>query len=1118
MTAVGPVVVTPFDLTGPLPERLTVLEASAGTGKTYALAALAARFVAERDVAASQLCIVSFTEAATAELRGRIRSRLAHAAAHLGAGGGPIADDGVLTALGAVDPTERARRAARLERAVAELDAATISTIHGFCSRVVATAGAGIDRPIAGDDGDVAEVAGDAFLARYGGGRTAPLTLADLIRAVEARVGLPDAEMARADEAGRKRFPDRAEAMDEIADLVDELVVEVLARRSRERRRTFDTLLTDARDLLGGPNGAAAVAALRSRFSLVLIDEFQDTDQVQWDIFRTAFLDGADPVQVVLVGDPKQSIYRFRGAELSAYLAARTHAVASGGAVAGLAVNRRSDESLLTALERLLDGYAFGDAQVAFTKVGAADPGAASPFDGGDGDAGGALQLRCLPDGLPNTAEARAQVVPDFVAEVIRLLDHATITRDGTAHPLRPSDLGVLVRSNADAARYAEALSLAGVPAASSAANSVLDTDAATEWRILLSALERPTSPRVVRAALIGWFVGLSAAELDGLDDEGLGLHMEVLRSWAACLTEGGLPTLLAEVRGAGLAPRVLARAGGERDLTDLDHVAELLQRSTGGRPVGPSALLATLTSLAAPSPFGTAEDEVAADLLVRRIDRDDDTVKVLTIHAAKGLEFPVVLCPTLWTKPGGRVGVRHAWDGDVRRIDTSTLAGDSLRGHSSNLFKVVCELDKAEREGESRRVLYVALTRARHRLVLWWSDKGGRGSPLTKLFAHATGDDVDLEGLAARSDGTIARVDVHASGPAPRRSSRGEESAELEVATTTRTLDRRWRTWSFTAVQGAAGAALAAREVASSVPAVAEPPEEPPALGGNDEGPADPDGAGVLADDRPTAGPGPALPLLGLAGGKAFGTLVHAVLEDVDLAAADLDDQLRRCCAERLAYRPLGRQLDADELAAALGVALRAPLGGPMADRPLAGLTRSDRLDELAFDLPLAAFDAAAIGSILADHLPADDPFRPWAEQAAAGGLAVDVAGWLTGSIDLVARCSSDGPYWLADYKTNRLPEGSDYGRADLAEAMVHSGYPLQATLYLVALHRYLRWRLTPERYRPEHDLAGSAYLFLRGMDPARPADDARGVLWWRPPIAALDALDGLLAGGGAP
>ncbi|MFN8040876.1 MAG: UvrD-helicase domain-containing protein [Acidimicrobiales bacterium] len=1103
-----------FDLTGPLPDHLTVLEASAGTGKTYALAALATRFVAERDVAASQLCIVSFTEAATAELRGRVRSRLAQAATHLAGGGGPVADDDVLTALADVDAAERGRRAARLERAVAELDAATIATIHGFCSRVVASASAGTDRPISGDDSDVAEVAGDAFLARYGGGRAAPVTLEDLVRAVEARVGLPDAVMARADDAGRAKFPVRAEVMDEIADLVDALVAEVLARRTRERRRTFDTLLTDARDLLGGPNGPAAVAALRARFSVVLIDEFQDTDQVQWDIFRTAFLDGPDPVQVVLVGDPKQSIYRFRGAELSAYLAARGHAVDTGGSVAGLTVNRRSDEALLVGLEHLLAGYEFGAAQVAFTSVDAAEPGAPSPFDGGAGDQGGALQLRCLPDGLPNTAEARAQVVPDFVAEVIRLLDHATITRDGERRSLRPSDLGVLVRSNADAARYAEALSLAGVPAASSAANSVLDTEAAIEWRILLTALERPTSPRTVRAALVGWFVGLSAVELDALDDDGLGAHMEVLRSWATCLTDGGLPSLLAEVRGAGLAPRVLARAGGERDLTDLDHIAELLQRSTGGRPVGPSALLATLTGLAAPSPFGTADDEVAADLLVRRIDRDDDTVKVLTVHAAKGLEFPVVLCPTLWTRTGGRVGVRHAWDGEVRRIDTSTLAGDAIGGHSSKLFKVVKDQDAAEREGEARRVLYVALTRARHRLVLWWSDKGA-GAPLAKLLTHAGGGTIDLDALAGRSDGSITRVDVQRSGPAPHRRGHDGSAADLDVATATRTLDHRWRTWSFTAVQGAAAAAAA---LASPTAAPTATSPEPPQEGGNDEGPAGAAADGIGPDDLPATGAGPALPLLALAGGKAFGTLVHAVLEDVDLAADDLDDELRRICAERLAYRPLGRQLDADALAEALGVALRAPLGGPMGDRPLAGLSRSDRLDELAFDLPLAGFDAAAIGAVLAHHLPADDPFRPWAEQAAAGALAVDVAGWLTGSIDLVARCSATGPYWLADYKTNRLPEGSAYGRADLVDAMVHSGYPLQATLYLVALHRYLRWRLTPGGYDPEHHLAGSAYLFLRGMDPDRTAADARGVLWWRPPTAALDALDRLFAGGGAP
>ncbi|MEZ5144870.1 MAG: UvrD-helicase domain-containing protein [Acidimicrobiales bacterium] len=1102
----------PFSLTGALPEALTVLEASAGTGKTFALAALATRFVAEEGLTASQLCIVSFTEAATAELRGRVRSRLAQAADHLAAGGAPVDDDEVLTALGAVDDAERARRVGRLERALADFDSATISTIPGFCSRVVAAGREAAATPITADDGDVAEVVGDVYLARYGGGRPAPAELPKLVQAVEARLGLADARMALPDDQARAgRYPERVALLEEVAALVDELVDAVLERRAHQRRRTFDSLLTDARELLGGPHGAAAVAALRARFGIVLIDEFQDTDQVQWDIFRTAFLDGDDPVRVVLVGDPKQSIYRFRGAELSAYLAARDFAEATGGRRATLDVNRRSDKPLLDALERIFGGYEFGDPTVAFAAVQAADAHAPSPLDAvGAGDAA-PLQVRCVGAEVPNVGEARARVLPDLVAEVIRLLNTAWITDKGGRRRLKASDIGVLVRSNADASRYADALSAAGVSAASSSSDSVLESPAANEWRILLAALERPTSPGPVRAAILGWFVGLPATQLDALSDEALGEHMDRFRRWAARLSDRGLPGLLGELRAAGLAPRVLSRVGGERDLTDLDHIAELLQSATGGRPIGPSGLLAALTALGAQSPFGSTEDPVAPELLARRIDRDDDTVKVLTVHMAKGLEFPVVLCPTLWAAPGGKVGVKHAWDGRMRRIDTNSIAVPGT-GSGSKDFTGIDHLDKLERDGESRRLLYVALTRAKHRLVLWWYRPHQGKPPLGGLLGHACGLEdgaVDIDVLVATSGGCIARADVAT--PAPHLVLASHDDAAppvLEVASADRRLEDRWRIWSFTAVQGAAVARATA------------PSPAPPVLGGNDERTeaAGADDELVLTDlaGAPPGGAGTSLLLRDVPGGTAFGTLVHAVLERTDFAAADLHDELRIRCAEGLQRRRLS--VTPDHLAEGLLAALRAPLGGPVGERHLAELSRADRLDELGFDLPLAGFDATDLAAVLADHLPADDPLRPWVEQAAAGGLRVEVAGWLTGSIDLVARCSIAGTtrYWLADYKTNRLPDGSDYGQDDLVGAMEHHGYPLQATLYLVALHRYLRRRL--EGYEPDRDLVGAAYLFLRGMDPGRSAGDTRGVLWWRPPTAALDELDALFADGARP
>jgi exodeoxyribonuclease V beta subunit len=282
------------------------------------------------------------------------------------------------------------------------------------------------------------------------------------------------------------------------------------------------------------------------------------------------------------------------------------------------------------------------------------------------------------------------------------------------------------------------------------------------------------------------------------------------------------------------------------------------------------------------------------------------------------------------------------------------------------------------------------------------------------------------------------------------------------------------------------------------------------PVQGGTDEpGLADavPDEPGL---DEPVAPRPVRLPLADAPGGTEFGTLVHQVLEQVDFTSATLLDDLTERCAASLQYRSL--RIGAADLAAGLQAAIEAPLGGPVGALRLADLASTDRLNELDFDLPLGRLTAARIGAVLAQHLPADDLLAPWARGMAGGAYDFPLDGVLTGSIDLVARSDGGTRFWVADYKTNQLGRDNRYGRADLAAAMAHHHYPLQAALYLVALHRMLRWRLPG--YRPDTHLGGAAYLFVRGMVPAAPTTHPRGVFWWQPPTAAVEALDRLLAG----
>jgi exodeoxyribonuclease V beta subunit len=1103
-----------FDLTGQLPTGLTALEASAGTGKTYALSALAVRYVAEALVPASGLCVVSFTEAATAELRGRIRSRLVEAADHLSRPGPDrdAADDPGDPLLAHLDrrcgdDAERQACIVRLRTAVADFDAATISTIHGFCRRVLAMSSGATDRAIVNGDTDVDEVVNDLLLAALCHDDQTLIRADRVASAVRARLTMPESRMHRPDPPPAKPRSalephQRLESL-RAADLVEAAVVEVLRRREAAHRRTFDGLLRDARSHLCHPDhGPALVRLLRDRFRVVLVDEFQDTDRVQWDIFRTAFVDGHEPRPVVLVGDPKQSIYRFRSADIYAYLDAKRTASQQ----ASLSTNWRSDAPLLRGLATLFQGQTFGSDDVVFQPVDAA-PGRDLLALVGAGPA--SVQLRVVSRGADEdlvAGQARKMVRRDVVGTVADLLSVGAgiIGSDGSTRPLLARDIAVLTLSNHDANVTALDLATAGIPAATSSASSVLDTDAAMHWRLLLRALVRPRHPGTARAAALSWFVGHDLARIAAYDDTALAELHDQLRRWSDLVTTAGLPRLLAEVRSAGLNERLLSQVGGDRALTDLDHITELLHAGTGGRPAGPSALLAALDHLAAHA----ADDETARDAVARRIDRDDDAVQVLTIHRAKGLEFPLVLCPYLWTSGGVRGGIPHAHvDTGHRELDSTWVADVPDRKWNEPLRQQA----RRERDGESRRLLYVAMTRARHRCIVWWASPSTNtvNPPLGQMLTAAAGIDTPplsvahLTPLVGRSGASIEAVEV--ASPPPLTDALAvpaHDRPPLSVSPVDRLLDHRWRIWSFSAM--AAAAADLASEHADATAT--------PRTGGHDE----------AAGSVPIATPDDQARVSAdlwhhLPAGARFGTLVHRVFERCDFSSPTVHADLVELCADELVHQRL--DVDPSRLADALVSAIDAPLGGPVHPMRLRDLTPTDRLDELDFHLPLAAGQVRDVGRVLVRHLAPDDAVQAWAHNVAERGFAIDVEGMLTGSIDLVGRSTSpDGTtrYWVADYKTNLLDPARPFDRAHLAEAMAHSHYPLQASLYLVALHRYLRQRLA--QYHPAQHLAGAAYLFVRGMDPAFRGAEPLGVFWWTPAPEAILALDELLAVGGTP
>jgi exodeoxyribonuclease V beta subunit len=1087
-----------FDVCGPLPTGVTVLEASAGTGKTFTIAALAARYVAE-GFALDQLLMVTFTRMATGELRERVRERLVSVEAALE--GTPSREDAVARLLATGTPEEVRVRRDRLAAAIADFDSATIATTHGFCQEVLG--GLGVladvesDTTFVEDVTDlIEEVVDDLYVRRF------------------ARRGAPQFSRKEAMEIARSAIDNPAAPIEPAAAPDDSIAamrvrlagaarLELEARKRRAGVMTYDDLLTRLQSTLEGESGAIAAARLRARYRVVLVDEFQDTDPVQWQIMRTAFGEGS--TTLVLIGDPKQAIYAFRGADVYAYIeAART-----AGAQATLTTNWRSDQGLLDAYDALFGGAKLGHEGIVYRQVRASNAGAR--LRGAPDPA--PLRVRVVPrgdvgltqQGYARLEPARQHVACDVAADIVSLLrSGASIEGEG---PVRPGHIAVLVRTNRNAARVRDALEAVDVPAVINGAGSVFGTEPALEWLRLLEAIERPSNPPRARAAALTPMFGWTAEDVAAADDEAEEQLFRQLHHWARVLRDKGVAALMEAVTLEQKLPRrVLAMVDGERRMTDLRHVGELLHAAAMTEQMGATALTAWLRQRVLEATTDNNDEERS-----RRLESDAEAVQVLTMHRSKGLEFPVVYYPDLWEPSWipreSTTPVTFHDAAGVRTIDVG-LDGPQWKGH------VARHVD--EQRGEDLRLAYVALTRAKHQAVVWWAGSfDSRNSALSRLLFARDGDgNVAASGAAVPSDETaLARfrelagvsVDVSRLGPMVSWPADVIASSTLSASSFDRTLDWWWRRTSFSDITAG-----------TYEPHVASEPEEP--VVDDESAPVAPP---VPIDDHRSLREVPSL-LADMPVGVEVGTLVHRVFEAVDFTAADLASQLSLEIGLAQARRrvELG---DVDAVVAGLHAAIETPLAGGVALRQVA---RSDRLDELNFELPLVGGDdprgpaltLAAIAEVLQAH------GDPYAERLRDPRLRESVRGYLTGSIDLVLRLDGER-FAVVDYKTNWLaPPGEEltawhHRPTALSAEMTHAHYRLQALLYVVALHRYLRWRLPG--YRAARNLAGAKYLFVRGMTgPDTPMVDgtACGVFTWQPGPDLIESLSDVLDRGEAP
>jgi exodeoxyribonuclease V beta subunit len=1259
----------PFVPTGPLPTGRTLLEASAGTGKTYTITSLVLRLVAEEDVSVTRLLVVTFTRAATAELRDRVRTRLA---AGLAAVERAVADPDaeILTGDEVVDhvvaegrrggEAELLRRARALRSAREEFDDATISTIHGFCQQALARAGLDVDvdleAELTEDLTDLFEEVVDDFMVRELRDADEELIaylssngvtrddLFHIARRVEAEPDLrrhpgidPDATLvdvwrtsiedcrrrwrqgcaevgAWLDEhreaGGLKGYkynatkvephlaaltawceqplpplgdlseidkslayfsestmaknlvddvplappPPAVEAVRELAGCASRPAtslrlrfarhaVDEVARRKRRRGvLSFSDLLLALQRALEDPETSdGLVATIRSQFDAALIDEFQDTDPVQWSVFDRVFPPGD---RLLLIGDPKQAIYAFRGADIATYLDAADTVEQRWT----LPRNFRSDQRYLDALNQLLGRPdAFGTGDIDYVEVAAPEHHQQDRLAFPDGPRP-TLELRHVPREVADPGPGSLKTItkgwagrwlPRHVAsEIVEFLDAgATLETDAGPRPVEPADVAVLTRTNRQADLVQRALRDVGVPAVVGTEHSVFATPEAVAVQRVLDALVRVGAEREARAALATPLLGVTGDELVDLDAGGWDVWLERLERWASAWRHGGVAAalrgLLAETRAF---PRLLARSRGERAITNVRHLVELLHGVESARRLGPTGLAAWLREQ---RHHETADTPRGVEL---RLESDADAVQVLTVHRAKGLQYPVVWCPWLW-------------EGNL--VAQSEMR--TLRFHDPADHALALDLDLArkvdpkafhlavaarERWEEGLRLAYVALTRAEHRCVVHTGAFGSSGPSALGHLLHGRGlgegpdgrpqlpddptavpDEQLREDLSALASDAIGVGEVPASPTTPRWRPDAPDLPDLEPRTFDRRVDRAWQRSSFSR--------LVRDEDAE--------PGSPRAEGRDHDELLDADAAPEatatleLEDGDDAARWEQEVPLAQIARGADAGLLLHGVLEHLDFTRADEPKVVEDLISELLPRAGLPGPVDVASMAKGIRAAVATPLGPGVGDAALADLGTGDRLDELDFDLPIAGgyradgreLRLARLADVLADHA-VDDPTLAQAAARLRARPSWPVRGFLTGSIDLVARIG--GRVVVVDYKSNWLGDRGDraagipdrsrvahYHPARLGPEMVSHDYLLQAHLYLVAVHRYLRWRLG-DAYDYDRHVGGMLYLFLRGMvGPNTPRDangTPAGVHARRPDRSLVEDLDAVLRG----
>lgn len=1201
-----------FDLLNSPLDDTNLIEASAGTGKTFTITGLFLRLLLEKGLLVENILVVTFTEAATQELKERIRTRLRQAIEAFSKG---VSQDPFLSGLVKRDAdTKRALKS--LRDAIRSFDQAAIFTIHGFCRRMLVEnafeSGSLFDTELITNQEDLIRKIVDDFWRKHFyeqsvlflnyvmAKKLSPENFSSLLReafqpdlkiipeldppdssdtlekdfrkAYEAvstswELNRTDIEnilishkglnrtkykkanilvwISRMDDylasqhnnvvlfSGFEKFtssvlqgsvkknhtaPDHpffdcCEALkesseqlvklfqDRITALKKKLFVyvqnELAVKKQEKNVQYFDDLLLKLHKALNNKGGERLADEIRKRFKAALIDEFQDTDPVQYAIFNTVFA-RADNSILFLIGDPKQAIYGFRGADIFAYMDAAKHVTSRYT----LKTNWRSDPRLVEAVNTLFENAdtpfvyreipfypALGTQREGFESLrinGKEEP----PLQLWYLDAG-----KITGQGKPlSKSVARDRIVMAVSDQISRLLNFGV---HGKAYlgdrPLKQGDIAVLVRRNAEADKIRKALTDLNINSVVYSTENIFDSSEALEMEILLSGILNPGNEARLKAALATDMMGLSGEELESLTEDEIAWEEWLVKFkeyhdlWSG---HGFIRMFKHLIKNEKILSRLMAFSDGERRSTNLLHLSEILHQAGIEKKMGMPDLLKWLSRQRDPGSPRLEEHQL-------RLESDENAVKIVTMHKSKGMEYPVVFCPFTWSSSRITGRKDHFTFHDEHENMRLTLDIGS-----DNMDK---NIRFAEREllAENLRLMYVALTRAKNRCYLVWGRfSEAESSAPAYLFHQAQAEDAeDRVGSTCQRFKTLSDQDLLKELNFIKDKSHGsiivselpedqgekylqpwENTGELICREFSGKIDQTYRISSFSSLVSGRGQLYEPTDY-----------DEKLQINGSDRNAFEiPSGREELEG------------IFSFPRGARAGTFMHDIFEHLDFTQKDtpLMENLVVAKLEEHGFEASWKGIVCDMVQNVLSVSLEPDNKG----FTLSCVRSNERLNEMEFYFPLKLITPKKLKNIFAKYagFNLSEVFPDRIEK-----LDFEpVKGFMRGFVDLIFKFADR--FYIVDWKSNFLGgRGADYNQNALNKAMADEFYILQYHIYAAALNRYLHKRLPGYTY--EKHFGGVYYIFLRGVDSDKGPD--YGIYRARPTVGLINELcEGLI------